>query len=161
MKSVRGLNPIVLLMGFLLGGAVLFSLGASIVAVRGADAELPEQYHWEGAQFDRDVARAQRAVDLDAQAVLELAAPRVCRVRLELKGEPPQVLRLTIVHATQPGFDRSIDLARSTDGYRGACGPVGSGHYHVQLSDASASWSIRGESDGTMPLALRAHRLGS
>src|ERR1700740_1524060 len=82
--------------------AIAFSVGASVVAFTRGDTTLPEQYHWEGMQLDRDFADAQRASELDVRARLQLrAAGSACRLTLQLDAPLPEALQLNLVHATR------------------------------------------------------------
>ncbi len=65
--------------------AILASLHVTFVAFTRGDATLPDEYHWEGMQLDRDFASAQRAAALDVRATLRLlSATGDCQVTLWL-----------------------------------------------------------------------------
>jgi hypothetical protein len=72
----------------------LFAVVASIllvfVSLRGAEAELPANYSWEGAALDQDLQRARRAEALGAVR-LEFAADGrlVARLALPRRGTRP------------------------------------------------------------------------
>jgi hypothetical protein len=129
--------------------AIAFSLGATVVAFTRGDATLPEEYHWEGMQLDRDFADAQRASDLDVRATLQVAGG-VCRLTLQLDTPPPQTLQLSLVHATRPDLDREVRLSRVGQIYEGKCGPTMDGHWHVELADASREWTVRQDWTGAL-----------
>jgi hypothetical protein len=155
-----GLNLIVVLVVAILGVAVVASLVASALAWHGADAELPAQYHWEGAQYDRDVALAQRAMARSVAASVEVDGA-TCRVRLTLAGALPAALTLSFVHGTDPRLDRFVPLAPGPQGYEGRCSGLTAAHYHLELSDDPQTWSIRQEiHNAGGRIELRAHRLG-
>jgi hypothetical protein len=155
-----GLNLMVVLVVGILGAAVVGSVVASALAIHGADPELPAQYHWEGAQYDRDVALAQHAVERAIAASLEVEG-ETCRVRLTLAGALPAALTLSFVHGTDPRLDRLVQLAPGREGYQGRCVGLTAAHYHLELSDEPQTWSIRQEIRNTgAPIELRAHRLG-
>ena len=148
MNAITGsrVNGTVVLVAGILGVAIVFSLAASVVAIRGADPELPNDYHWEGAQFERDVALARRADDLRVRALLRVdAAGGVCRLSLKSAGPQPARLTLVFIHGTDERLDRRVRLMRNRDGYEGACGPLLGSHYHVELADEPMTWRIRTE----------------
>jgi len=144
-RAVR-VNATVALVAAILGVAVVFSLGATAIAIHGADPELPQEYHWEGAQFERDVALATRAGALDVRATIEIIASRgICRAQLRSAGAPPAALSLAFIHGTDPRLDRRVRLTRRLGGYEGPCEPLVSGHYHLELEDEPGTWRIRDE----------------
>ena len=155
-----GLNLTVVLVVAILGVAVVASVVASALAWHGADAELPAQYHWEGAQYDRDVALAQQAMARSVTASVEVDGA-TCRVRLAMAGALPAALTLSFVHGTDPRLDRLVPLAPGRDGYEGRCTGLTAAHYHLELSDDPQTWSIRQEiRNAGGRFELRAHRLG-
>ena len=140
------MNATVVLIAGILGVAVVFSLAASITAIRGADPELPDDYHWEGAQFERDVALARHASDLEVRARVQIESTQgFCRVLLESRGPPPAALTLAFVHGTDAQLDRRSRLLPTRRGYEGACGGLTGTHYHLELADDPGTWRIRQE----------------
>jgi hypothetical protein len=129
--------------------AIAFSLGATVVAFTRGDTTLPDQYHWEGMQLDRDFADAQRASELDVRATLQ-AAGGVCRLTLQLHAPLPEALQLSLVHATRPDLDRQVSLSRVGQVYEGKCGPAMAGHWHVELADAGHEWTVRQDWAGSL-----------
>jgi hypothetical protein len=131
--------------------AIAFSVGASVVAFTRGDTALPEQYHWEGMQLDRDFADAQRASELDVRARLQLrAAGSACRLTLQLDAPLPEALQLNLVHATRRDLDRQVRLSRVGQVYEGQCGPAPDGHWHVELADARREWLVREDVSGSL-----------
>ena len=146
----RGINSGLLLTIALPAFAILASVGAAVVAFTRGDVTLPDEYHWEGRQLDNDFAAANRAAALGVRARLrETFATGTCLVTLRLNAAPPPALRLTLIHATRPELDREVTLHRFDDGYEGFCGTVPSGHWHLELTDAAAGWSVRQDFAGT------------
>jgi len=155
-----GLNLTVALVIAILGTAVVASVVASALAWHGADAELPAQYHWEGAQYDRDVALAQQAMERGVAASVGIDGT-TCRVQLSMAGSLPAALTLSFVHGTDPRLDRLVQLAPGREGYEGRCPGLSAAHYHLELSDDPQTWSIRQEiRNAGGRFELRAHRLG-
>ena len=152
----RGYNLTAILVCTILVAAVIGSLLAGALAIHGADPELPPQYHWEGSEFDRDVAFAQHAMDLKIAASLRTSIERgTCRVQLTLTGAAPAALTLTWVHATNSALDRVVRLRPERTGYEGSCPGLSVAHYHLEMSDEPHTWSLRQEVfDPRQPLEL-------
>jgi hypothetical protein len=131
--------------------AIFASVGTAVVAFTRGDPTLPDEYHWEGLSLDRDFADARRAQDLNVRAMLQVSTSTgMCRVALTLEASSPSVLTLNLVHATHPNLDRQVRLPRNGDAYEGHCGEVPSGHWHLELSDLSGSWSVRKDVSGVL-----------
>ena len=128
--------------------AILASVGTTVVAFTRGDPTLPDDYHWEGMQLDRDFADSRRAEQLEVRADLVASLDGTCRVTLRLAGAAPRALQLKLVHATRPDLDREVDLAAGASGYEGYCGQVPAGHWHIELSDAAGAWRIRQDVSG-------------
>ena len=139
------LNSTVVVMLAILGVAVIASVGAGTFAFLSADTELPTQYHWEGQEFDHDMARARLAMQLGVRASLAVPAAGRCRLTLQMRGPQPASLQLAFAHATRPQLDRLITLTRHGAVYEAPCEGLRAEHYHVTLSDAAGSWSVRNE----------------
>src|SRR5690242_13317222 len=56
-------NPVLWLAWGLPVVAVVASVITLFITIRHPDGQLPEQYHWEGFQLDRDFSRAARAAE--------------------------------------------------------------------------------------------------
>jgi hypothetical protein len=135
--------------------ASFFTLGA---AVRHPDNELPEQYHWEGFRLDRDFARADQAAALGVRAVFDgVGVSGECRARLELEGEPPDSISLTLTHATQPSLDQHITfrrMGRSGARYVAQCSAAPESHWRAELTAGETGWSIRQNIPGSLAHAV-------
>jgi uncharacterized protein len=139
-------NPVLLLVIGLPLAAVLGSFASLAVTLAHQDTELPEQYHWEGFQLDRDFSRSAQAAQLGVTATLRgIAATGRCEIDLTIAGRPPDQLRLTLAHATRGDLDQHIELRRVADrnSYVGSCKALPEGHWRIELTDAAQSWSIR------------------
>jgi hypothetical protein len=140
-------NPVLLLAIGLPALAVLGSFASLAVSLDHRDTELPEQYHWEGFQLDRDFSRSQQATSLGVRATLNgVARTGECSIDLQIAGTAPEQLSLTLAHATMASLDRRIELRREpdTDRYVGRCTALAAdGHWRLELMDAARSWSVR------------------
>jgi len=146
-------NPVLLLAWGLPAVAVVASVLTLVVAVRTSDGQLPEQYHWEGFQLDRDFSRAARAAELKVHASvtgLDRAGP--CELRLRMEGVAPDELLLRLAHGTRGELDRHITFKRipaepgwrdSSALYRGVCTDLPEGHWRIELADSVNGWAIR------------------
>ncbi len=124
--------------------AIFASVGVAVIAFTRGDPTLPDDYHWEGMQLDRDFADSRRAGQMEVQANLRtVLATGGCEVALHLKGSPPAALQLKLVHATRPDLDREVRLLANAAGYSGYCGQIPNGHWHVELGDEAGSWRVR------------------
>ena len=78
-------NPVLTLAWGLPAVAVAASVASLVVALRTPESELPEQYHWEGFQLDRDFSQAARATELKVHATLSgFGASRRCELELRI-----------------------------------------------------------------------------
>ena len=146
-------NPVLLLVVGLPLVAVLGSFASLGLVLTHPDTELPEQYHWEGFQLDRDFSRSERATQLGVRAVvMNVATSGPCKIHLRISGAPPEQLELTLAHATRAGLDQHLDFQRDrADGtYVGQCSAIPDGHWRIELSDGAQSWSVRESVRGVM-----------
>src|SRR5689334_11574086 len=95
-------NPVLILAWGLPAVAVAASFASLFLTLRAPEGELPEQYHWEGFQLDRDFSLAARATALDVRARLSgFSSGGQCELTLVTSGVAPQALTLLIAHATK------------------------------------------------------------
>lgn len=151
--------------------ALMLTLGLPLIAVVASfvslgvvlahpDSELPEQYHWEGFQLDRDFSRGERATALAVVATVhDLGKAGPCEVDLKISGPAPDTLDLTVAHATNAALDRHVRFIRvgpaaaTSAGrarYTGRCTSAPDGHWRLELSDAARTWSVRESTHGTL-----------
>ncbi|MEJ1961654.1 MAG: FixH family protein [Gammaproteobacteria bacterium] len=146
-------NPVFLLAWGLPLVAVVASVLSLLLTLGHPDTQLPEQYHWEGFQLDRDFGRAARAAELHMSATLSGFGPAGrCEVRLHIDGAPPSELVLLVAHATKSDLDQRVTLDRvgaageaggGSATYSGACKEVAQGHWRLELIDAANGWAVR------------------
>jgi len=130
--------------------AIAASVGVAIIAFAKGDPTLPDEYHWEGMKLDRDFADARRAADLNVRATLWIRPTGLCRIALRLDASPPPAIELKLVHGTRPDLDRQVRLLPAAQGYEGQCGSIPYGHWHLELTDAAGSWSVREDLSGAL-----------
>lgn len=159
-------NPVLVLAWGLPAVAVVASVLSLVLAIRSPESELPEQYHWEGFQLDRDFSQAARATELKVHATLAgFDDSGQCELTLRIAGTAPDGIELLIAHATQPALDQRVTFARDASGegfahasgarerdanvsgglthYSGSCRPATDSHWRVELVDAKNGWAMR------------------
>jgi hypothetical protein len=145
-------NPVFWLIWGLLGAAVIGSFVTLGLALRSADRQLPESYHWEGEHLDRDFARARVAADHGIEASFSVAHGQ-CRITLRQAPGDPQALNLLFANTADPGLDRALRLPRLQAGeYGAACATPPEGRWFVSLEDDAGQWSIRTQVEGNLSL---------
>jgi hypothetical protein len=144
MSAIR--NPVLMLAWGLPGVAVVASVLSLLLTLRSPESELPEQYHWEGFQLDRDFSQAARATQLRVHATLSgFGASDRCELELQMAGPAPPSLELLVAHSTQPRLDQRVKFTRAGDGarYEGSCKPAPDSHWRLELVDAKGGWALR------------------
>ena len=150
-------NPVQMLAWGLPAAAVVASFASLFLTLRNPEGELPEQYHWEGFQLDRDFSQAARATELRVHATLAgFGESRRCELTLRISGATPEALELLVAHATKPSLDQKVKFARA-DGvghYVGSCVPAPDAHWRVELVDAKSGWAVRQSFRGSLDGAV-------
>jgi hypothetical protein len=160
MSAMR--NPVFVLAWALPAVAVVACVVTLIITLRNPDGQLPEQYHWEGFQLDRDFSRAAQAAQLGVAATVSgLNGTGRCELRLRMNGAAPDALVLMLSHATRSDIDQQISFRRvqaepgwndASDGYVAECKAVPAGHWRIELIDAVNGWAIRQNVRGSLDL---------
>jgi len=153
-------NPVLMLAWGLSAVAVVASVLSLAAALRTPESELPEQYHWEGFQLDRDFSQAARATELKVHATLSgFSANGRCELVLRTAGAPPDSLELLVAHATRPALDQRVTFTRVADGarvgdslarYTGSCKPAADAHWRLELIDTANGWAVRQTTRGPL-----------
>jgi hypothetical protein len=140
--------------------SVVVGIIMATLAIRTEDGLVADDYYKRGLAINRELARddAARAGGLHAQLWFEPAGGRV-RVALAGSGQPGAAgMRLTFVHPTRAGFDRSVGLTPAGAGmYEAVVGALAPGRWQVTLEDNARAWRIGGTlrlpQDGSAELA--------
>jgi hypothetical protein len=146
-------NPVLMLAWGLPAVAVVASVLSLLLTLRSPESELPEQYHWEGFQLDRDFSQAARASELKVHAKLSgFGASGQCELALRIAGAAPESLELFVAHSTQPSLDQRVKFTRIGDSgrYAGSCKPAPDSHWRAELVDAKGGWAVRQTFLGTL-----------
>jgi len=139
----------------LLSVAVVGSIATVVVAFRGQDALVRDDWYSDGLAINRSLERIEEARTRDIRAELHLD-PEQGRVAVTLQGEGTgtlERLRLVLSHATRAEHDETVDLAREASGrFVGALAPRPPGRYYASLEPLP--------SDPSAPLGAPAWQLG-
>jgi hypothetical protein len=143
---------------YLLAGpaiVVVASLVTAWVAWKSEDGLVADDYYKRGLAINRTLSREARAAALHLAATLQYADGRL---RVVVAGERDAApVTLHFAHPTRAALDRTIPLARASDGaYVGQWPSLAAGRWDVALE--SAAWRLTGEwnAPGTGVLTLRA-----
>jgi hypothetical protein len=150
-------NPVLVLAWGLPAVAVAASVASLLLTLRSPESELPEQYHWEGFQLDRDFSQSARARSLAVRATLSgFSARGQCELALGISGPVPETLTLFVAHSTQPQLDQTVEFRRVADSgtkYVGSCRALPESHWRLELRNDQGGWAvrqtIRGSLDGS------------
>jgi len=153
--SAARANPVLWLVIGLPALAVVASFASLGIAILHGDKELPASYHWEGKGLEGDEARIAEAarLGLTAQVQADAVAGR-CTVQLpEAAGD---AIRLDLTHPTETAADRHFVLQREggSSQYGGACPPLPTAHWWVQVGDPAGTWLLRGRAKGALAAPL-------
>lgn len=95
--------------------AVVAGVTTAIVAFRGADGLVADDYYRQGLAVNRDIARDQAARDLGIAGEVHLL-PGLVRVTLRSTARLPDRVTLRFVHPTRASEDRVVHPARTPGG---------------------------------------------
>lgn len=129
-----------------------------VVANRGADSVVVDDYRKEGLAINQDPRRDDAARRLGVAAEVTAVDTALHVVLAPGRAAPPERLVVLLSHATRADFDRMSTLERGADGeYRAVVPPLPGGRWHVEVSPADREWRLTGEfTNGATALALRA-----
>ena len=130
------------------GPAIVVVAGAftTALAVATSDGVVADDYYKQGLGINRVLERERRAADLHVGADIRFDESREhVRATLRLRGEPPAMLKLTVVHPTLAGEDQAITLAPVAPGlYEGALKAPYVAGLRLRLEDAPGNWRLTG-----------------
>lgn len=94
---------------------VVAGVATAVIAFRGADGLVADDYYKQGLGINRQIARDRAALDLAIQGEIRMLPDRV-QVALRASGALPDRVTLRIVHPTRSSEDRVVHPARTADG---------------------------------------------
>ena len=125
--------------------AVIGGLTTVYIAATTSDGLVVDDYYKRGKAINRDLARDRAAATYGLQADLNIDL-QDRRVTLQLQSQDyalPGAVSLAIMHPTQPGRDRVLELQQvGTGRYAGTLAGLAAGRWHVQL--AADDWRLSG-----------------
>jgi len=131
--------------------AVIAGTATAVIAFRGFDGVVVDDYYKQGLGINRVLERDQRAAALGLRARFDYDhAARTLTVRIgadaasTLPDTLPDTLDVRFLHATRGGRDHTVSLARTPSGdWFGVVPPLAGGHYHLHLE--GPDWRLTGE----------------
>lgn len=131
----------------MLGPAVVVVAGFVTLwlAVKSSDGLVADDYYKQGLAINQTLARAERAKAMQLSARLRIDRNGV-RVKLHAREgvSLPDRIRISFVHPTRGGFDRSFDLQGSAGIYYGGIDELSPGHWQVLVEDPVGMWRVSG-----------------
>jgi hypothetical protein len=132
---------------------IIAGIFTTLLAFRGADGLIADDYYKQGLAINRVLERERRAAELQVHASLAYA-PESGRMRVLLRsaGPLPPALRLRLAHPTRSGMDHVSVLRQSAPGlYEGtidgmAGGQTPAGRWHMVLE--GGDWRLAGDWNG-------------
>ena len=94
---------------------VVAGITTAIIAFRGADGLVADDYYKQGLGINREIARDQAARDLGIEGEVQLL-PGLARVSLRAAAPLPDRMTLRLVHPTRASQDLAVYPARVADG---------------------------------------------
>ncbi len=137
--------------------SVVFCVACLIVAVRGADSLVREDWYSNGLHINRELHRDREAMRRNILASLQVDEHGDLRVDVQGQGvaEEPQLV-LDLGHPTQSRRDMSLPLAHQRDGSFAVHLPPGlAGSWYAVLTSPSRDWQLRSR----LQLPLAGHQL--
>ncbi len=129
----------------MLGPAIVVAAGVWTlwVAIDSDDGLVADDYYKRGLAINRVLERVERARALGLVAIVDVASDGAASVALT--GAPgvalPTVVRLSVMHPTRAGLDRTTDLVRGPRGaYVGRIEPVPAGRWRVAVE--TTDWRL-------------------
>ncbi len=113
------------------------------IAVAGRDPMVVDDYYKQGLAVNRDLARERAAARRGLSARLEESAGAI---RIQLSGTAaPEVIFLSLSHATLGGLDQRLRLARGREAvYEAVLPPLAPGKWRYVIEDARGDWRLSG-----------------
>ena len=139
-------EPLVWLVAAIPALTVVAGLSTVVIANRGADDVVRDDFRKEGIAINRNPARDEAAAKLGVTARVS-DADGALAVRLQLpETAAPRALVAILSHATRAEYDQMLTLRRGADGVYSAPLPeLHRRHWYLELSPPSRAWRLTGD----------------
>ena len=135
---------------------VVAGVATAVLAFRGADGLVAEDYYKQGLAINRVLAREQRAAMLGVKAKIWHEGAGQLRAEVSSAAPLPAVLNLRLAHPTRAGQDQLILLRQTAPGVYAASAEIPAGRWHVVLE--SVDWRVAADWRSSGSLLLDAGR---
>ncbi|MGE3774152.1 MAG: FixH family protein [Gammaproteobacteria bacterium] len=122
--------------------AVVGGIATLMLAIHSWDGLVVDDYYKKGLEINKVLARDDAALAAGFEAEVLLDPDRVTIELASTHGAAfPSGLKVSFIHATRAGLDRSLDLPRDGAGrYSAPMAPLPPGHWHVHIE--TPEWRI-------------------
>lgn len=122
--------------------AVIGGIATLMLAIRSWDGLVVDDYYKKGLEINKVLARDDAAVTAGFAAQVLVDPDRVTVKLASTRGTPlPSGLKVSFIHATRAGLDRTLDLPLDGDDhYSAPMGALPPGHWHVHIE--TPEWRI-------------------
>lgn len=122
--------------------AVIGGIATLLLAIHSWDGLVVDDYYKKGLEINKVIARDDAAIAAGFEAKVLLDPDRVTIELASTHGAAlPAGLKVSFIHATRAGLDRSLDLPRDGAGrYSAPMSALPPGHWHVHIE--TPEWRI-------------------
>lgn len=128
-------------------GLTVLACGVTIyLAVTTADGLVEDDYYKEGLAINQTLAKDQKAAELGLSAYVRMSDDKLEAFfnHSEIQGD----LRLRLLHPTRAHHDQDLVLIPAAAGtYTATLDAIPPGKWHIELTDDSSQWRLRGRMD--------------
>jgi hypothetical protein len=124
---------------------VVAGITTAIIAFRGADGLVVDDYYKQGLGINRDIARDQAASDLGIAGDVRVL-PGIVRLTLRANTALPDRLTLRLAHPSRASEDRVVHPARAADGtWEAPLADLPAGRWRAIVE--TAQWRVAAQMD--------------
>jgi hypothetical protein len=124
---------------------VVAGVTTAVIAFRGADGLVADDYYKQGLSINRDIARDRAAHDLGIAGEIRLL-PGIVRLTLRSTAALPDRMTVRFVHPARASQDRILHLARTPDGaWEAPLADLSAGHWRAIVE--TAQWRVAAQLD--------------
>jgi len=127
---------------------VVAGVFTAVLAIRSDDGLVADDYYRRGLAINQTLRREGRARELQLAATASVSGTRI-RIVLRGTAEPPEGLRLRLIHPTRAGRDQSVTLQHVAAGlYEGRFTPYPGEPRRLVIEDEHSNWRLTGSWNG-------------